>query len=196
MDKVNRKERTLVIIKPDGIQRSLMGEIIQRMERVGLKLVAIKMVSAEKERVEKHYTVDPNWLKNVGEKTLGENASDDEKIKKGKELLALLTKFMTACPVVVMVWQGAHSAKLVRKLVGRTEPLTSEAGTIRGDYVLDSYAMSDADGRAVRNVIHASENEDFAKREIDVWFEPNEINDYRIITDEILYDVNLDGLKE
>ena len=95
-----------------------------------------------------------------------------------------------------MVWQGAHSVKIVRKLVGGTEPLTSDVGSIRGDYVLDSYKMTDDDNRAIRNLVHASGSVDEASKEIAIWFEPGEILNYRVIQEEILYDVNLDGILE
>ena len=167
-----KKERTFVAVKPDGVQRGLVGEVIGRFERVGLKLVAVKMLVPTGSHIEKHY-----------EKI-------DEKIRKH------LVSFMTSGPVVAMVWEGAHSVKIVRKLVGSTEPLTSDVGTIRGDFVLDSYAMSDTDGRAVRNVIHASGNVEEAEFEISHWFAPEEVTNYGLVQEKILYDVNLDGILE
>ena len=95
-----------------------------------------------------------------------------------------------------MVWQGAHAVKLVRKLTGGTEPLTSDVGTIRGDYVLDSYSMSDGDGRAIRNLVHASGSVEDAKKEIAHWFKPEGLVDYKLVQEQILYDVNLDGILE
>ena len=112
------------------------------------------------------------------------------------QVLKNLRKYLTSGPVIVMVWQGAHAVKIVRKLVGGTEPLSSDVGTIRGDLVLDSYQMSDTDGRAVRNLIHASGSVEEAQREIKHWFAENEIIKYRLVSEEILYDVNLDGLLE
>ncbi len=197
-----QKERTLVIIKPDGVQRSLIGEIIKRFERVGLKLVALKMIIPEKEQVEKHYLVDPNWKKNVGEKAIeaykkkGMEPPTENPEEAGEKVLEGLKKYMTSGPVVAMVLQGAHACAIVRKLVGGTEPLSSDVGTIRGDFVLDSYQMADTDGRAVRNLIHASGNPEEAEKEIPVWFNENEILNYRLIQEAILYDVNLDGILE
>jgi nucleoside-diphosphate kinase len=95
-----------------------------------------------------------------------------------------------------MIWKGAHSVKIVRKLVGGTEPLISDVGTIRGDFVLDSYQMCDTDGRAVRNLIHASGSSDEAEMEIKHWFKKDELISYRLVADQILYDVNLDGILE
>jgi nucleoside-diphosphate kinase len=95
-----------------------------------------------------------------------------------------------------MVWQGAHSVKIIRKLVGGTEPLSTDVGTIRGDYVLDSYQMSDEDDRSIRNLIHASGSVDEASNEIKHWFADNELMNYKLVQEQILYDVNLDGIKE
>ncbi len=167
-----KKERTFVAIKPDGVQRSLIGEVIQRFERVGLKIVGLKILTVSEDHVEKHY-----------EKL-------DEKIRKH------LKKYMTAGPVVAMVLEGAHAVQLVRKLVGKTEPLSSDVGTIRGDYVLDSYAMADGDDRAVRNLIHASGNVEEAEFEISHWFKNDELVNYKLVQEAILYDVNIDGLLE
>ena len=103
---------------------------------------------------------------------------------------------MVSGPIIAMVWQGAHAVKIVRKITGGTEPLTSDVGTIRGDFVLDSYQLSDMDGRAVRNLIHTSGSVDEAEKEISLWFQPEEIINYRLVQEQILYDVNLDGILE
>ncbi|MFA6095641.1 MAG: nucleoside-diphosphate kinase [Candidatus Paceibacterota bacterium] len=197
-----KTERTLVIIKPDGIQRSLAGEIIQRYERVGLKLVAAKMLVPSAAHIEKHYTLDPNWRRVTGEKTIkgyrdkGLVPPTDNPLEVTDKLLKTLTTYMTSGPVVAMVWQGAHAVAIVRKITGGTEPLTSDVGTIRGDFVLDSYQMSDKDSRSVRNLIHASGSVKEADEEIAHWFSPDEIIGYRHISEAILYDVNLDGILE
>lgn len=197
-----KKERTLVIIKPDGIQRSLMGEIIKRYERLGLKLVAIKMMVPTKEHVEKHYTLDPNWRVITGEKTI--NSYKNKGLKPPSEdpleitavILKNLKTYMTSGPVIVMIWQGAHAVQIIRKITGGTEPLSSDVGSIRGDFVLDSYQMTDADGRSIRNLIHASGTVQEADMEINHWFKPEEIINYRLVQEQILYDVNLDGILE
>lgn len=197
-----QKEQTLVIIKPDGIQRTLIGEIINRLERVGLKLAAIKMLVPSKELIEKHYASDPMWFEHVGTKTIkaykekGLEPVDHDPVEAGKRILEILDKYMTSGPVIAMVWQGAHAVPIVRKIVGSTEPLTSDIGTIRGDFVLDSYQMSDLAGRSVRNLVHASGTVDEAKTEISLWFNKSEIIEYRLIQEQILYDVNLDGILE
>jgi nucleoside-diphosphate kinase len=197
-----KNEKTLVIIKPDGVQRSLIGEIIKRFERVGLKMVALKMFVPDAERVRKHYTVDPEWIRKVGEKSIagyekkGLTPPTNNPVEIGEKVLENLTKYMSSGPVVGMVLQGVHAVGIVRKLVGGTEPLTSDVGTIRGDFVLDSYQISDTDGRPIRNLIHASGNVDEANAEINLWFNESEVIKYRHIQDEILYDVNLDGILE
>lgn len=197
-----KKERTLVIIKPDGVQRSLMGEIVGRFERVGLKLVGMKMLVADSELIEKHYTIDPEWRRITGEKTIksykekGKTPPSEDPLEITGIILGHLKTYMVTGPVVAMVWEGVHAVKIVRKLVGSTEPLSSDVGTIRGDYVIDSYELSDKDGRAVRNLIHASGTTDEANKEIDLWFKKNELTDYRLVQEAILYDVNMDGLLE
>ncbi|HEY4525270.1 MAG TPA: nucleoside-diphosphate kinase [Candidatus Paceibacterota bacterium] len=196
------KERTLVLIKPDGIQRSLVGEIIGRYESVGLKLIGMKMLVPESGHVEAHYTLDPNWRRVTGEKTIkgykekGLTPPSEDPLEITAKILRNLQKYLTSGPVIAMVWQGAHSVKIIRKITGGTEPLTSDVGTIRGDYVLDSYQMSDPDDRAVRNLIHASGSVEEAEAEIKHWFKSEELIGYRMVHEEILYDVNLDGILE
>lgn len=197
-----KQEKTLVVIKPDGVQRSLIGEIIGRFENVGLKLTAIKIMTLAPDFIEKHYTFNPEWRKITGEKTI-KNYKDkglipphDDPYKITEIILGNMKKYMSAGPVVAMILEGAHAIKIVRKLVGGTEPLTSDVGTIRGDYVLDSYQMSDTDGRAVRNLIHASGSIEDAEKEINLWFSPEEIVNYRLVQEKIIYDVNLDGILE
>jgi nucleoside-diphosphate kinase len=196
------KERTFVIIKPDGVQRSLIGEIIQRFERVGLKIVGMKFAVPDPKRVKQHYTLDPEWKEKVGKRAIeaykkkNQTPPSDDPIKIGDMVLERLVKYMTSGPVVMLALQGGHSVELVRKIVGGTEPRTSDVGTIRGDYVLDSYFMSDTDDRAVRNLIHASGSVEEAGQELQLWFNDNELVQYRLVQDAILYDVNLDGILE
>lgn len=196
------KEKTLVVIKPDGVQRTLIGEIIKRYERLGLKLVGTKMLVPTEEFIEKHYTLDPAWRTVTGEKTIksyqdkGLAPWSTDPLEITAKILKNLKKYMTSGPVVAMVWQGAHSVKICRKATGGTEPLTSDVGSIRGDFVLDSYQMSDVDDRSVRNLIHASGSVEEAEMEIKHWFKPEEIINYRLVAEQILYDVNLDGILE
>jgi len=202
MDKHFKEEQTLVIIKPDGVQRSLVGEIITRFERVGFKLIATKMMVATPDHIEKHYTLDPGWRKQNGERTIasykekGLTPPTEDPMEASGATLERLRTYMSSGPVIVMIWQGAHVVQLVRKLIGGTEPLTADIGTIRGDFVLDSYEMSDGDGRSVRNLIHASGSVKEAEDEIAHWFEQEEIMKYGIVQEKILYEVNLDDILE
>lgn len=199
---MNKKEQTLIIIKPDGVQRSLVGEIISRFERVGLKLIGIKMLVPTEALIEKHYLIHPEWRKITGEKTIeaykkkGKKPPHEDPYKVTEIILNNLKKYMTSGPVIAMVWQGIHAVGIVRKLVGGTEPMTSDVGTIRGDYTLDSYEIADLDGRSVRNLIHASGSTEEAQKEIALWFKPEELSKYRLVQEQILYDVNLDGILE
>jgi nucleoside-diphosphate kinase len=197
------KERTLVIIKPDGVQRSLIGEIIKRYERLGLKLVGLKFVLPTPALAKEHYLVGGDaWLEDVGKKAMaayeakGAKSPFNSPRECGEAVLERNAKYLSAGPVVVMVWQGNQAVALVRKITGSTEPLSSDVGTIRGDFTLDSYGLADAGGRSVRNLIHASGTVEEATKETAIWFKPDELINYRLIAEEILYDVNLDGIKE
>ena len=195
-------ERTLVLIKPDGIQRTLIGEIIKRYERAGLKLVGLKFIVPTEEHIEKHYTLNPEWRRITGEKTIkgyldkGEKPWTDNPLEITEVLLTKLKKYMTSGPVIALVWQGIHVVEIVRKITGSTEPRMSDVGTIRGDFVIDSYNISDVDKRSIRNLVHASGSKDDAEKEIPLWFTESELINYKLVQEQILYDVNIDGIFE
>ncbi|HEY4479608.1 MAG TPA: nucleoside-diphosphate kinase [Candidatus Paceibacterota bacterium] len=197
-----KKERTLVVIKPDALQRSLAGEIVSRFENVGLKIVGLKMFVPGPKLIEEHYTLDPEWRRITGEKTIkgyrdkGMEPPSTDPYTITAKILKNLVMYLTAGPVIAMVLEGAHSVAITRKLVGSTEPLASDVGTIRGDFVIDSYKMSDDDNRAVRNLVHASGSPKEAADEIGHWFTKEEIIQYKNVNEKILYDVNLDGILE
>jgi len=197
-----KKERTLVVVKPDGVQRSLIGEILGRYERTGLKLVGLKMLVPSPDFVEKHYSLDPEWRVKTGLKTIesykkkGKMPPSEDPLQITEIILRNLKKYLVSGPVVAMVWQGIHAVGIIRKITGGTEPLTSDVGTIRGDLTIDSYEMADIDSRAVRNLLHASGSPEEAEKEIALWFNPEELFNYRLINESILYDVNLDGILE
>jgi nucleoside-diphosphate kinase len=192
-EKHYKEERTFVIIKPDGIQRTLMGEIIGRYERIGLKLVALKMLVPTADMVSRHYTLDPAWLEGVGKKSIkgfldkGLTPPTDDPVALAQSVLGRLVKYLTSGPVIAMVWQGSHAVKIVRKITGGTEPLTSDMGTIRGDFVLDSYQSSEIDDRSIRNLVHASGSVAEAEDEIAHWFKTEDIVDYNLVSDQVLY---------
>ncbi len=198
------QERTLVIIKPDGVQRTLIGEIIKRYERVGLKMIALKMLIPTEEMAVKHYyeVGGDAWLEEVGRKARaayekkGLQSPYATNMENGKAVMMSNAKYLSSGPVIAMIWQGNGAVGLVRKITGGTEPLTSDVGTIRGDLTLDSYQIADVDQRSVRNLIHASGTSEEAEKEIPIWFKKEEILQYRLIQESILYDVNLDGIME
>lgn len=194
-------ERTFVIIKPDGVQRSLVGEIIKRFERVGLKIVGMKFGMLDSKKIWEHYNKDEAWFLKKGAKIAEDRKNnnlpvDKADIEYGKDIIRALEKFMTCGPVVSLVLQGNQSVAVVKKIVGETEPKTSDVGTIRGDLTLDSYEMAAVDDRAVRNLIHCSDSVEEAKREITLWFTDADLVSYRLIPEAVLYDVNLDGILE
>jgi len=199
---MNKKERTLVIIKPDGIQRSLIGEIIKRYERTGLKLMGLKFIVPTSKTAKKHYLVFDGWLEAVGKKAMeaykkkGQRPPYNEPEKCGEVVLERNAKYLSSGPVIAMVWEGNEAVGIVRKITGNTEPLSSDVGTIRGDLTIDSYRLADTDGRSVRNLIHASGTPEEAKKEIKIWFNEDELLKYRLVQEAILYDVNLDGILE
>ncbi|OGY99445.1 MAG: hypothetical protein A2945_01145 [Candidatus Liptonbacteria bacterium RIFCSPLOWO2_01_FULL_52_25] len=197
-----KQERTLVIVKPDGVQRTLVGEIIKRYEQAGLKLVGLKMMVPTVDLIDRHYLIDPEWRVKTGVKTIesykkkGKTPPFDDPLKVTEVILKNLKNYMTKGPVIAMVWQGIHAASIVRKITGGTEPLTSDVGTIRGDYTIDSYEIADVDARAVRNLVHASGSAEEAEKEIVLWFTPKELYDYRLMNEAMMYDVNLDNILE
>jgi nucleoside-diphosphate kinase len=196
-----KTERSFVIIKPDGVQRSLIGEIIKRFERTGLKLIGLKITMLDSDRIWKHYDKDDEWFLKKGTRIAEDRAAaglsaEKEPIEYGKDIIRALEKYMTSGPVVMMAWEGNQAVAVITKLTGETAPASSDVGTIRGDFTIDSYEISAIDDRAVRNLIHCSDTPENANTEIALWFDPSEILAYRLIGDQILYDVNLDGIME
>jgi nucleoside-diphosphate kinase len=196
-----QKERTLVLIKPDGIQRSLVGEILKRLERTGLKFIGFKFLVPTQQQLVEHYNKNDEWFLKKGRNIVDDlkregKSVEKEPLKYGREIIDLIIKFMTAGPILAVVIEGNQSVNIVKKLVGSTEPATSDVGTIRGDLTVDSYTHSTIQNRAVRNLVHCSESPEEAEREIKVWFTGKELVSYRLVQEQVLYDVNLDGLLE
>lgn len=200
-----KKERTFVILKPDTIQRGLVGEIIQRFERIGLKIVGMKMHMADEKKLWDHYSKDDAWFLKKGERIVENKKSlghtiDREPIEYGKDIIRAVVNYMRAGPVISMVIEGNNAQAVVKRLVGGTEPATADTGTIRGDYAIDSYNLCDVDSsRGMRNLIHCTDpadGEGSQDREIGIWFTEEEIINYRLVTEAMLYDVNLDGILE
>jgi nucleoside-diphosphate kinase len=201
MDRKHHQERTLVILKPDSVQRSLIGEIIRRFERTGLKFTAMKMFMPTREQLLSHYNKNDEWFLKKGQRIVEELKSQRSPIEKetveyGRDIIETVVTYMTAAPVVGMILEGNQAVAVVTKLVGTTEPSTSDVGTIRGDYTVDSYGHSSFEKRAVRNLIHCSETPAEAEREIKVWFTDAEVMNYATAQERIMYDVNFDGTQE
>jgi nucleoside-diphosphate kinase len=195
------KERTLVIIKPDGIQRGLIGEIIKRFERTGLKFTGFKFLVPTEQQLLTHYNKDEAWFLKKGNRIIEDLTAQGLPVEKdamayGKGIIDTIVKFMTAGPVLAMVIEGNQSVAIVTKITGTTEPSTSDVGTIRGDLTVDSYGHSTMQNRAVRNLIHCSESPEEAEREIKVWFDEKELISYKTTHERILYDVDLNGIFE
>jgi nucleoside-diphosphate kinase len=149
-------ERTLILLKPDALDRGVVGEIITRFERVGIKIVGMKMLLSEKDTAMKHYT-------------------EDLARRRGEAIRELMITMLTAGPIVALVLEGVEMVELARKMVGETEPKKAAPGTIRGDYAHVSYKYSDAKKIGVFNLIHASASPEEAEVEINVWFKPEEL---------------------
>ncbi|MBM3204772.1 nucleoside-diphosphate kinase [Candidatus Uhrbacteria bacterium] len=187
-------QKTLVLIKPDGVQRGLMGEIIGRFERVGLKITALKMVHPSHEDVDKHYALTEEWMRAVYEKAKAKYEANKEPfpfadhIAYGTEIKRGLVEFLKSAPIVAMVLEGEQAVPLVRKIVGSTEPAGAAPGTIRGDFAHDSYPFSNSQNRPLRNLIHASGTEEEAKQEMAVWFTDAELYKYEHVNDRVQYD--------
>lgn len=187
-----RRERSLVIIKPDAVARHLVGELITRFERKGLKIVALKLIWPTKELAAKHYTDSEEWLQSSGQRTYDGYVSQGVTPPAEPRELALNTRrklmeSITAGPVVAMVLEGAHVIDSVRKLRGATNPLSADVGTISFDYTTDSYQLSDAGDWATKNIVHASDAADTAEKEIKLWFKPDEVLDYETVLSPVFY---------
>lgn len=201
MENHPKKEHSLVIIKPDGIQRALVGDILARFERTGLKFVAMKLIVPKAEQCWEHYNKDEEWFLKKGARIVEDRTAHGMPIEKeareyGKDIIQSNVDFFTSGPVLAFVIEGNQSVAIVKKIVGGTEPTTSDVGTIRGDLTVDSYALSSLDNRAVRNLVHCSDSPEEAEREVKIWFAPEELIGYRLVQEQILYDVNLDGILE
>ena len=162
--KTKLHERSLVLLNPDAVQRGLIGEILSRFEKKGLKITAMKMVWPSWELAKKHYDLPKSAMKALGERTLAAYAEKGEKhwssdpMEIASEIMRRLERYLSAGPVVAMVIEGAHAVAHVRKIRGATNPLGADVGTITAEFTTDSYFIADLDERAIRNLVHASGN--------------------------------------
>ncbi len=192
------KDTSLVLIKPDGVQRSLVGNMINRFEERGLKIIGLKMLMPTQDQCEEHYNKDDAWFTRKGEEIVAEMKKDNLPVERaaveyGRDIIRNIVQYMTGGPVVAMVLQGHAVPDVVSQMVGSTEPVSADIGTIRGDFTIDSYYLSTIDKRAVRNLIHCSEDKKEAVRETAIWFNENELMNYATAHERILYDVSADG---
>ena len=185
-------EKTLVLLKPDAVQRGLIGEIISRFERVGLKIIGLKLVYADEKIAGMHYANDEEWLLAVGNKALSSAKEkgfvEDRSAKQiGESVREMLISYLAMSPIIAMALEGHGAVKMVRKIVGETNPQKSLPGTIRGDYTTDSYELADFCKRPIQNLIHASESVSEATRELALWFKEEELHVWKRIDEELLY---------
>ncbi len=163
-------QQTLIIIKPDGVKEGFTDEIIKRYGAVGLKIVKRKELVAPLEIVEKHYSMDPDYLKSIGEKTIAAGQAVASAEDQGRKVVGWLRDFITSGPIVLMILEGEDAVKLARRTTGFTDPSTAQKGTIRGDLGTDNILDANREGRPVYNLIHASGSEEEALSEIKLWF--------------------------
>ncbi|MEK7616143.1 MAG: nucleoside-diphosphate kinase [Patescibacteria group bacterium] len=192
-----RKELTLILAKPDALQRGLVGEIIRRFETKGFKVVALKMTQPSRDHVHKHYLPTKQQLEGMGNKTLEnfkkhgidpvKQMGSSDPMKIGEIINDWNVDFLSSGPVVAMVFQGLHAVEMGRKIVGATIPANAEMGTLRGDYSSDSPLMANAAKRTIRNLVHASGDVAEASREIKHWFTAKELHDYARIDEGLLF---------
>ena len=195
MPKHPREELTFLMVKPDGVRRGLTGEVIKRIERVGLKVVALQMMRPARKTIDDHYPKSKEWINRLGEKTLatyekfGYDAIKELGTNKPEKIGPMVRKwlidFMSSAPVIIMAVKGVHAVAMIRKLTGPTMPVDAPLGTLRGDFSVDSAAVANREKRAVFNMVHASETEQEAKHEIKHWFGKSVIHDYARTDDEV-----------
>src|SRR3989344_4472269 len=161
-------EQTLVLIKPDGVQRGLIGEVIKRFEQRGLKIVGLKLIKVEKDKAKQHYT-------------------EDISKRRGEKVREMLLDYVTSGPIVAIAVQGVNAIENVRKLCGDTESKSAMPGTIRGDFTHVSFSYADKKNIPIKNIIHASGNKEDAKKELALWFSVDEIHDYKFNHEDNLY---------
>ncbi|MEK7477927.1 MAG: nucleoside-diphosphate kinase [Patescibacteria group bacterium] len=184
-----KEEITFVMVKPDGVRKGLIGEIIRRFEQRDLKIVALQMFQPTREQIDNHYPKDETWIRRLGQKSLAtyekygydpiEQLGTSDEMEIGQMVRKWLIDYMTSAPLVQMVIQGIHAVDVVRKIAGATMPALAEMGTIRGDFSIDSAALANSEKRAVMNLLHASETTAEAQHEMEHWFGDSKIYDYK-----------------
>lgn len=163
-------QRTLILIKPDAMERDLADEIINKYKKAGLKVVKKKKMVAPLKIIEKHYPMDPDYLRSIGEKTIAAGQKVKSAEDQGRNVVSWLRKFITSGPIIALLLEGKNAVNVARDITGFTDPQTAEKGTIRGDLGTDSILIANKEERPVYNLIHASGSEEEAEKEIKLWF--------------------------
>lgn len=192
-----KQEKTVLLIKPDGVLRGLIGDVVARIEQRGLKIIALKMIQASREKVKDHYPGSKAWLIGMGNKTLDNYKKYDkdpvkeigtkEPLEIGQRIYEWNVDFLTSGPMVAILIEGIHAIDMVRKIVGHTLPSLADMGTIRGDYSVDSPSLANEEKRAIRNLVHASGDAEEAKHEISYWFSKEDIHEYKRSGEDIMF---------
>ncbi len=192
-----KEERTVVLVKPDGVMRGLVGEILTRFERRGLKILALKLVYPSREHAAGHYSGSDDWIKGMGNKTIETFAKygidvvkemgSSDAFEIGKKVQEWNVNYLAMGPVVAIVLEGMHAITTVRKIVGNTLPILAETGTIRGDYSIDTNTAANVDKRAIRNIVHASGDPSEAEHEIKHWFKADELMSYKRSDEDVMF---------
>ena len=180
-------ERTLVLVKPEGVKRALIGKVIGRFEDTGLKVTALKMLLPNRDIAGRHYPLDEEWYTNAWKKTEKGPEFKETPLQLGERVRSWLIENLISGPVVAMVIAGNDAIASVRKIVGATAPNRADPYSIRGMYSTDSYDLADTRKRVVRTIVHASDSVPTAEREIKVWFTDNEISDYKRADEDAVY---------
>ena len=176
-------ERTVILVKHDGVQRGLVGETVKRFEQKGMKIIAMKMVQPNKELALRHYKFTPEWVNKLATNTRKAAEAKGKTLTETDDQIAQrvqgwLINYLTEGPIVAILFEGYHAIEIGRKIVGHAEARQAGIGTIRGDYSVESYDLADVKERPIRNMVHASGSKEEADNEISVWFKDDEIVNY------------------
>jgi nucleoside-diphosphate kinase len=191
-------ERTLVLIKPDGVARGIIGEILHRFERAGLKMIGLKLIWPGEELADSHYPNDDDYKKSIGDKALAsckekgvdpvKELGSDDAIEIGQMVRDTLIRSLTWGPIVAIALEGNEVITQVRTMVGSTSPSLAAPGTIRGDFSTDSYKLANVKRRALRNIVHASATPEESDHEVGLWFSADELVAYKRTDEDVMFE--------
>lgn len=192
-----KKQKALLIIKPDGVQRGLCGAVLKRFEKVGLTVTGLKFITADEATVKAHYPENEVWFGKVGQRTLsnyakkGLNATGvfgtEDAVEIGKKVKQWLIDYFQESPVLVAAVEGYDAIEIVRKISGNTIPLLAAPGTVRGDYSHDTIDLANEQARPLRNIIHASDSVEDGEKEVNLWFAKDELFSYERADETLMF---------